>query len=82
MKYRILKTTYGDQTNKFYVQQKSFLFWDRIDDRVFSTWVPKWAPHTKYAYELFDSYEKAETALNDYIKKTENNTLVKTEVAH
>jgi hypothetical protein len=79
MKYRIVKETYADQTNKFYVQQKSFLFWKPIDDRAFSRC--NWYLFSFLEYKLFVSYTSAEKALNDYIRETENNTLIKTEVA-
>ena len=79
MKYRIVKTTYGDNTNLYYVQQKRFLFWRPVKSRILSN-VDVWDLFPTYDYIAFSRYESAEEALNEYIKETQANTLVKTEV--
>lgn len=83
MKYRIVKTTYGDNTNKFYVQEKSFLFWKPIDTYSFSYYNFENMPfYYNLEYKFFSSYESAEESLNDHILKygKNNNKPIKTEV--
>jgi hypothetical protein len=79
MKYRIVKKTYGDDTNLFIVQQKRFLFWGTVKSRILS-YVDIWDLFPTYDYIVFSRYESAEEALNEYIKEIQANTLVKTEV--
>lgn len=83
MKYRIVKETYADQTNKFYVQQKSFLFWKPIDTYPFSYHDLDNMPfYYTLEYKFFGSYESAEEALNVHILMyRKNNKPIKTKVA-
>ena len=81
MKYRIVKETYRDNTNRYYVQQKRFLFWGPVD----SSSILSDVDHCDfffpaYYYKLFNSHESAKKALNEHIKETQDNILVKTEV--